>query len=110
MDFWSFEITLYSYDSDLTLTEKGILYAEDAEEAASKLRLYYTGDKIKHLSLQWETNKGVLITDPPQLSDPFEQFDEIEDGRTYTVNMEDIGQGKVCHQFLLMAFKLGKII
>ena len=90
MDFWSFEVTIYSELDDIVYKEHGILYAEDVEEAARKIELFYEGDRIEGIELWWETDEGIFLTEPPMIMSPLDTCDNVEGGRTYTVNMEDI--------------------
>ena len=91
MDFYLFEVTIESELDGVTYKESGVLYAESYEEASQKLKLFYKDDVIVEINLKFYTSDGICILSPEKDDLEFETlFNEIEGGRTYTVNLENI--------------------
>ena len=90
MDFYLFEVTLKSQLDYVTYPESGVLYAESYEEAAEKLKKFYKDDDIEEIHLKFYSNEGVCVLSPAQVDEVETLFDEVEGGRWYTINLEDI--------------------
>ena len=90
MDFYLFEVTLKSQLDYVTYPECGVLYAESYEEAAEKLKKFYKDDDIEEIHLKFYSSEGVCILSPVQVDEVETLFDEVEGGRTYTINLENI--------------------
>lgn len=90
MDFYLFEVTLKSQLDYVTYPESGVLYAESYEEAAEKLKKFYKDDDIEEIHLKFYSNEGVCVLSPAQVDEVETLFDEVEGGRTYTINLENI--------------------
>ena len=90
MDFYLFEVALKSQLDYVVYHEHGVLYAESYEEAAEKLKKFYKDDDIEEIHLKFYSNEGVCVLSPVQVDEVETLFDEVEGGRTYTINLENI--------------------
>ena len=90
MDFYLFEATLKSQLDHVNYYEHGVLYAESYEEALVKLKKFYKDDDIEEINLKFYSDEGVCVLSPVQVDEVETLFDEVEGGRTYTINLENI--------------------
>lgn len=90
MDFYLFEVTLKSQLDYVNYYEHGVLYAESYEEALDKLKKFYKDDDIEEINLKFYSDEGVCVLSPVQVNEVETLFDEVEGGRTYTINLENI--------------------
>lgn len=90
MDFYLFEVTLKSHLDYVAYHEHGVLYAESYEEAIYKLRKFYEDDDIEEIHVKFYSSEGVCVLSPIQVNEVETLFDEVEGGRTYTINLENI--------------------
>lgn len=90
MDFYLFEVTLKSHLDYVVYHEHGVLYAESYEEALDKLKKFYKDDDVEEIHLKFYSSEGVCVLSPVQVNEVETLFDEVEGGRTYTINLENI--------------------
>lgn len=61
MNYYFYSITFYSALEENTYFEKGIIIAEDSDEAASRLRYFYRKEDIVEIDINFLSDKIVCV-------------------------------------------------
>ena len=78
MNYYFYSITFYSVLEENTYFEKGIIIAEDSDEAVSRLRYFYRKEDILEIDINFLSDKIVCVLN----NDSF--LNSLFGGYTYT--------------------------